>query len=51
MTLEVFDPKPDTEEEEWAIRYGIEAPKLPNGESIFFGATFCLLYTSPSPRD
>lgn len=40
MTLEVFDPKPDTEEEEWAIRYGIEAPKLPNGESIFFGATF-----------
>ena len=40
MTLEVFDPKPDTEEEEWAIRYGIEAPKLPNGVSIFFGATF-----------
>ncbi|MDG2195327.1 MAG: Gldg family protein [SAR324 cluster bacterium] len=40
MTLEVFDPKPDTEEEEWAIRYGIEAPKLPNGDSIFFGATF-----------
>ena len=39
ITLEVFDPKPDTEEEEWAIRYGIEAPKLPNGESIF-GATF-----------
>ena len=40
ITLEVFDPKPDTEEEEWAIRYGIEAPKLPNGDSIFFGATF-----------
>ena len=40
MTLEVFDPKPDTEEEEWAIRYGIEAPKLPNGDSIYFGATF-----------
>ena len=40
MTLEVFDPKPDTEEEEWAIRYGMEAPKLPNGDSIFFGATF-----------
>ena len=40
MTLEVFDPKPDTEEEEWAIRYGMEAPKLPTGDSIFFGATF-----------
>ena len=40
MTLEVFDPKPDTEEEEWAIRYGIKAPKLPNGDSIYFGATF-----------
>ncbi len=40
MTLEVFDPKPDTEEEEWAIRYGIEAPKLPNGESIFLAPHF-----------
>ena len=40
IILEVFDPKPDTEEEEWATRYGIEAPKLPNGDSIFFGATF-----------
>ena len=40
ITLEVFDPKPDTEEEEWATRYGIKAPKLPNGDSIFFGATF-----------
>ncbi len=40
MTFEGFDPKPDTEEEEWAIRYGIKAPKVPNGESIFFGATF-----------
>ncbi|MDH5752552.1 MAG: Gldg family protein [Deltaproteobacteria bacterium] len=37
ITLVVHDPKPDTEEEEWAIRYGINQAKLPTGEGMFFG--------------
>jgi ABC-type uncharacterized transport system involved in gliding motility auxiliary subunit len=40
LILEVFDPKPYTEQEEWAVRYGIQSPTLPNGDTIFFGASF-----------
>ncbi len=38
IALEVFDPKPDTDEEEWAGKYGVQAGKLPNGGEMFFGA-------------
>jgi len=37
LRLEVINPRPDTEEEEAAIRAGIAAQPLPSGETIFFG--------------
>jgi ABC-type uncharacterized transport system involved in gliding motility auxiliary subunit len=37
LTLETFDPKPDTEEEEWATRYGLTPARMPNGGSLYFG--------------
>ena len=35
--LEVYNPKPDSEEEEWAQKYGIEGINLPSGENLYFG--------------
>ena len=43
ITLETFDPKPDTEEEEWAERYGINAVTLPQGSRLYFGAVVLML--------
>ncbi|MDA9951266.1 Gldg family protein [Oligoflexaceae bacterium] len=40
ITLEVYDPKPDTDEEEWAQKYGLRGMKLPSGGDVFFGAVF-----------
>ena len=37
ITVEVYDPKPDSEEEEWAVKYGIRGFNLPTGEKIFLG--------------
>jgi ABC-type uncharacterized transport system involved in gliding motility auxiliary subunit len=37
IVLEVYDPKPDSEEEEWAQKYGIEGIALPSGEQVYFG--------------
>lgn len=37
ITLSMIDPKPDTEEEEAAIRAGISRQYLRGGESFFFG--------------
>lgn len=37
LTLEIIDPKPDTKEEESAIRVGIAGQPLPSGETLFFG--------------
>lgn len=37
LTLQVFDPKPDSEEEDWAARYGLTAARLPDGTQLFFG--------------
>ena len=36
ITVEVIDPKPDSEEEEWAIKYGLKAISLPGGEQVYF---------------
>ncbi len=38
LVLETYDPKPDSDAEEWAQRYGIE-PQNPNpfGASVYFG--------------
>jgi ABC-type uncharacterized transport system involved in gliding motility auxiliary subunit len=43
LQLEVFDPRPDTEEEEWAQKYGIEKVPLPSGANVYFGAVFLQL--------
>jgi gliding motility-associatede transport system auxiliary component len=37
LRLEVYDPAPDTEDEEWATRYGLNPARLPNGNSLYFG--------------
>lgn len=37
IALEVIDPKPDSDEEQAAIRAGLEGLPLSNGESLFFG--------------
>jgi len=37
VTIEVYDPKIDSDEEEWAQKYGIEPVDLPTGDRIYFG--------------
>ncbi|CAB5117028.1 gliding motility protein GldG [Olavius algarvensis associated proteobacterium Delta 3] len=37
LRVEIFDPEPDSEEEEWAQKYGIDGIKLPSGDQIYFG--------------
>ena len=37
IVVNIIDPKPDTEEEEEAIRSGISSQQLPGGENFFFG--------------
>ena len=39
ITVEIYDPKPDSEEEEWAGNFGIEGINLPDGETIYLGLT------------
>jgi len=39
IKLDIYDPKPDSEEEEWAQRYGIKIFDLPGGERICLGLT------------
>lgn len=37
VKVEIYDPRPDTEEEDWAQKYGITPMALPSGEKIFIG--------------
>ena len=37
LRLEVYDPAPDTDDEEWATRYGLNPARLPNGTNLYFG--------------
>lgn len=37
VTIERYNPKIDSEEEEWALKYGIRGMDLPSGDRIFFG--------------
>lgn len=37
VKIEEYDPKPDSEEEDWAIKYGIEGIDMPTGEKLYFG--------------
>tara|TARA_Y100001970_G_scaffold252466_1_gene326307 strand:+ start:822 stop:2711 length:1890 start_codon:yes stop_codon:yes gene_type:complete len=43
IILEILDPKPDTEEEEWAQKYGIKTIALSSGQKAFFGAVISML--------
>lgn len=38
LTLEVVDPRPDSEDEEWARRYGLNGVRLSSGDEAFLGA-------------
>ena len=35
--LEIYNPKPDSPEEEWAKTYGIKGIDLPTGDTLYFG--------------
>jgi ABC-type uncharacterized transport system involved in gliding motility auxiliary subunit len=37
LTLQVYDPQPDSEDEEWAQRYGLTAARLGDGTPLYFG--------------
>ncbi len=37
VEIEVYDPRPDTDEESWAQKYGLSALQMPSGEKVFFG--------------
>ncbi len=37
VSVEVYDPRPDSEEEEWADKYGITPLSLPTGEKVYLG--------------
>lgn len=40
ISFSSVDPKPDTDEEEWARKYGIQGMDLPSGSQLFFGVAF-----------
>lgn len=40
LKVEVIDPKPDTDDEEWAQKYGISGVRLPKGDQVYFGVVF-----------
>lgn len=42
ISVEVIDPKPDTDDEEWAQKYGITGVRLPKGDQMFFGLVFLI---------
>ena len=37
LKLEIYDPRPDSEESEWAEKYGIQGVQISTGDSIYFG--------------
>ncbi len=43
LSVDVFDPKPDSDEEEWAEKYGINPMTLPQGTRVYFGAVVLML--------
>ena len=42
IKLEVLNPKPDDEVEEWALKFGLQSAPLQTGENLFLGAVFIL---------
>ena len=51
VTLEIYDPKQDSDEEEWAVKYGIEPQQAnPFGAPIYFGlVAVCGTQEQPIP--
>jgi len=37
VTVQIYDPKPDSEEEEWATTYGMKSVTLPTGDNFYLG--------------
>jgi len=37
LSLEIYDPRPDTEEAEWAEKYGMAPIPIPGGAQLYFG--------------
>jgi len=37
LSVEIYDPKPDSEEEDWAVKYGMKGISLPTGEQVYLG--------------
>lgn len=37
LELEILDPKPDTDTEVWAVKYGLAAAALPTGQKFYLG--------------
>jgi len=40
LVLQRYDPKPDSDEEEWARKFGLSAMRTESGENVFFGLVF-----------
>ena len=40
LKVEEYDPKIDSDEEEWAQKYGIRAMQIPTGDNIYCGLVF-----------
>ena len=40
LSVEVIDPRPDTDEEEWALKYGIQGVQTQSGDNLFLGVVF-----------
>ena len=37
VSVEIYDPEPDSEEEDWAIKYGMKGINMPTGETVYLG--------------
>ncbi len=37
IKVEILDPRPDSDEQDWALKYGLQGLPLPGGETIYFG--------------
>lgn len=37
VSVELYDPEPDSEEEDWAIKYGMKGINMPTGETVYLG--------------
>ncbi|MGM0427895.1 MAG: Gldg family protein [Thermodesulfobacteriota bacterium] len=40
IRVETYDPGPDSDEEEWAEKYGLRSVEVPGGEKIYCGLAF-----------